>query len=92
MLKKSNSEGQEELHKPAKTKAGPNGMTFKSMTFYKANTMEDNEEKEHSECPTAQFIVTMTKMQLLYLQLLCMSTENKTEKDQQYVLIFRLKL
>ncbi|KAL1280193.1 hypothetical protein QQF64_014793 [Cirrhinus molitorella] len=49
VLKRSNSEGQEEPHKPAKTKAGPNGMTIKSMTFYKANTMEDSEIKEHSE-------------------------------------------
>ncbi len=89
VLKRSNSEGQD---KPAKTKAGPNGMTIKSMTFYKANTMEDNEKEEHSECPTAQFIVIMNKMQLLYLQLLCMSTEEKTEKDQQYVLMFRVKL
>uniref|UniRef100_A0A673H0Z9 Olfactomedin-like protein 2B n=1 Tax=Sinocyclocheilus rhinocerous TaxID=307959 RepID=A0A673H0Z9_9TELE len=47
VLKRSNSEGQEEPHKPAKTKAGPNGMTIKSMTFYKANTMEDNKGKEH---------------------------------------------
>lgn len=78
MLKRSNSEGQEELQKPAKTKAGP--MTIKSMTFYKANTMEDNEEEEHSECPTAQFIVIMNKMQLLYLQLLCMSTEKKLRR------------
>ncbi|XP_052405196.1 olfactomedin-like protein 2B [Carassius gibelio] len=47
VLKRSNSEGKEEPHKPAKTKAGSNGMTIKSMTFYKANTMEDNEGKEH---------------------------------------------
>ncbi|XP_026101605.1 olfactomedin-like protein 2B [Carassius auratus] len=48
VLKRSNSEGQEEKHKPAKTKAGPNGMTIKSMTFYKANTMEDSEWEEHT--------------------------------------------
>uniref|UniRef100_A0A8C1ZYJ6 Olfactomedin-like 2Bb n=1 Tax=Cyprinus carpio TaxID=7962 RepID=A0A8C1ZYJ6_CYPCA len=48
VLKRSNSERQEEKHKPAKTKAGPNGMTIKSMTFYKANTMEDSEGEEHT--------------------------------------------
>uniref|UniRef100_A0A673I6B6 Olfactomedin-like protein 2B n=1 Tax=Sinocyclocheilus rhinocerous TaxID=307959 RepID=A0A673I6B6_9TELE len=48
VLKRSNSEGQEEKHKPAKTKAGPKGMTVKSMTFYKAITMEDSEGEEHT--------------------------------------------
>ncbi|XP_016380632.1 olfactomedin-like protein 2B [Sinocyclocheilus rhinocerous] len=49
VLKRSNSEGQEEKHKPAKTKAGPKGMTVKSMTFYKAITMEDSEGEEHRQ-------------------------------------------
>lgn len=49
-LKKSKSEDQEEPHKPVKTGAGPNGMTIKSMTFYKANTMEDADGKQESEC------------------------------------------
>ncbi|KAI7809876.1 olfactomedin-like protein 2B [Triplophysa rosa] len=40
-LKKTKSEVREEPRKPVKTIAGPNGMTIRSMTFYKANTMED---------------------------------------------------
>lgn len=55
VLKRSNSGDQEEPHKPVKTKAGPNDMTIRSMTFYKANTMEDSEGEEHSECPTSHF-------------------------------------
>ncbi|XP_067219282.1 olfactomedin-like protein 2B isoform X1 [Chanodichthys erythropterus] len=47
VLKRSNSGGQEEPHKPVKTKADPNGMTIKSMTFYKTGTMEDSEGEEH---------------------------------------------
>ncbi|XP_077081861.1 olfactomedin-like protein 2B isoform X3 [Siphateles boraxobius] len=47
VLKRSNSGDQEESHKPVKTKAGPNDMTIRSMTFYKANTMEDSEGVEH---------------------------------------------
>ncbi|XP_051718197.1 olfactomedin-like protein 2B [Ctenopharyngodon idella] len=47
VLKRSNSGGQEELHKPVKTKADPNGMTIKSMTFYKDGTMEDSAGEEH---------------------------------------------
>nr|XP_055058380.1 olfactomedin-like protein 2B isoform X1 [Misgurnus anguillicaudatus] len=42
VLKRSKSEVQEEPSKPVKTMAGPNGMTIKSMTFYKANTMENS--------------------------------------------------
>ncbi|XP_056100645.1 olfactomedin-like protein 2B isoform X1 [Rhinichthys klamathensis goyatoka] len=47
VLKRSNSGDQEEPHKPVKTKAGPNGMAIRSMTFYKANTMEESEGEEH---------------------------------------------
>lgn len=40
-LKKSKSEVQ-----PVKIGAGPNGMTIRSMTFYKANTMEDADSEQ----------------------------------------------
>ncbi|KAK7162882.1 hypothetical protein R3I93_007049 [Phoxinus phoxinus] len=58
VLKRSNSGDQEEPHKPVKTKAGPNGMSIRSMTFYKANTMEDSEGEEHIVATAAHEVVS----------------------------------
>ncbi|XP_065132196.1 olfactomedin-like protein 2B isoform X3 [Paramisgurnus dabryanus] len=50
VLKRSKSEVQEEPSKPVKTMPGPNGITIKSMTFYKANTMENSNGEEQRVC------------------------------------------
>ncbi|XP_696310.4 olfactomedin-like protein 2B isoform X2 [Danio rerio] len=58
VLKKSKSEGQEEQHKPAKTKADAKNMSLRSMTFYKANRMEDSEGEERIGATVAHEVVS----------------------------------
>ncbi|KAL7849262.1 hypothetical protein SRHO_G00208850 [Serrasalmus rhombeus] len=47
LLKRSHSEGPKE-QKPAKTKTGPNGMSVRSVTFYKADTEEDEDAEQNA--------------------------------------------
>uniref|UniRef100_W5KD56 Olfactomedin like 2B n=1 Tax=Astyanax mexicanus TaxID=7994 RepID=W5KD56_ASTMX len=47
LLKRSHSEGPEEP-KPAKTKVGQNGMSIRSVTFYKADTEEEEDTGEQN--------------------------------------------
>lgn len=50
LLKRSHVEDSEE-QKSLKKKMGPNGMNIRSMTFYKADTEEDDDGEQNGEFP-----------------------------------------